>query len=446
MDNLAAIVREEASATKKLLEQIELEQASSNYYGQLLEKLKAMCEEVQKMTDEMSSYVTTPPNPNREEILKRWLVFGSYVIRQINSYCDNFENADLLAVPSATMQLLYKLLKKTTKSKAFLVKGSTEFIYAYRPIGHHLNELGSHLAESIPKLEDSFAVLKFPLAYSGNVMANCNLVHELGHLIVDNRELTKELDKILSSEKRIQIAEIIERHSRPEAGVQLSFQSARDRDEINRVIENWIHETLADFIAIQLIGPSALFAFLNHIEPMDSHKRDDEEHPCNSTRIKMFIEILHRMKWDQVIIDENPELWKRIIDISNEGRTSQKIFDAAAECLPLIKEEAFTVARKVCRNCTYRVETFQSTKDIIYGLFECGIPPAEQMRGEGKDSYFEGIDVVSILNVAWFFHGKGYPTWSQKFERVDATEKTEFLNRLLAKAMEITFVKEAASE
>jgi hypothetical protein len=201
---------------------------------------------------------------------------------------------------------------------------------------------------------------------------------------------------------------------------------------------------MADFIALHLIGPSALFAFLNQIEPMDSHRRDDEEHPSNSTRIKMIVEILKRMKWDKVIIDENPDLWKRILEISNDGRINQRIFDAAAECLILVKEEAFIVAQKTCRNCTYKVSTFLSIKDSIHGLLERGIPPAELIKGEGMDANFESVDVVSILNAAWFFHVKDYPTWAQRFERFDATEKTEFLNRLVAKAMEITFVREAA--
>ena len=222
MGNLAAIVREEAAATKKLLEEIELQQAYSNHYGQLLDFLKNLCVEVLQMTDDISS-LTSTPNPQREETLKRWLVLGSYVIRQINSYCDSFEYADALAVPGATMQLLYKLLKKTIKSNAFMVKGTTEFSYMYKPIGATLNKLGLQMSPSLMKLDDSFALLIFPLAYRRNVMVNCNLVHELGHLIVDNKMLTQELDNLLSEGKKVQIAEIVEKHSRPQARQQFDF-------------------------------------------------------------------------------------------------------------------------------------------------------------------------------------------------------------------------------
>jgi len=443
MIKLTTIVHEEAAATKKLLEEIELKQAPSQYYGKLLGFLKRLCEEVLELTRSISEYLKTTSNPQQEQTLRTWLILGSYVIRQINSYCDSFEYAEVLSVPSATMQLLNKLFRTVTKRKAFMVRGTTEFNYMYQPIGATLNNLASRISDSIPKLEDSFAILIFPIAYSKNVMANCSLVHELGHLIVDSKQLTNKLESILEADKKRQVLEIVERHARP--GPQLDFQSAQRKDHINRILQNWIHEVMADFIGILLLGPCNLLAFMKLIEPLGSHQRDDDEHPCSASRIGMAVEALNKLKWDDIIKQECPQIWERALEIGSTGRVKQGLYDATTECLPLIKEDIFKVVQKACGKYVYRPETFVSVKDNVYGLLERGIPPAEKMGNSSGTVKFDSIDAVSIINGGWFFYEKGYPTWETRYKNFELTEKVEFLNRLLAKAMEITFVKEVVS-
>ncbi|MEK7354783.1 MAG: hypothetical protein AABZ77_09785, partial [Chloroflexota bacterium] len=75
---------EEAALTKRLLEEIELKQASSQYYDTLLKFLKSLCNEVLELTNSALDYlkVAARPNPKYEESLRNWLVLGSYVVRQ----------------------------------------------------------------------------------------------------------------------------------------------------------------------------------------------------------------------------------------------------------------------------------------------------------------------------------------------------------------------------
>ena len=296
MLKLAEMVHEEAALTKRLLEEIELRQASSQYYGALLKFLKELCNEVLERTNHILAYLRTTdkPDPKYEKSLRYWIVLGSYVVRQINSYLDSFEYAEVLSVPSAVMQLLNRLFRKVTKHKEFMVRGTTEFNYTYQPIGTSLNTLASYFTID-SRLEDSFAIIKFPLVYGKSVMANCNLVHELGHLIVDSSDLTDKLDNIITAEKKRQINDIIETQSRS-PGEQQDFDFPERKRRIERIIDNWIHETFADYIGIILLGPCTLLAFMKLIEPNDSHQTDDDEHPCDSLRIKMMLEILNKFK------------------------------------------------------------------------------------------------------------------------------------------------------
>lgn len=443
MLKLTTIVHEEAAATKKLLEEIGLKQAPSQYYGRLLYFLQSLCDEVIELTNSISEYLLTTANPQQMQTLRTWLILGSYTIRQINSYCDSFEYAGVLSVPSATMQILNKLFRTVTKSKEFMVRGTTELNYMYQPIGVTLNNLASHFPGSTPKLEDSFAILLFPIAYSKNLMANCNLVHELGHLIVDSNKLTNRLENVLEVAKKRQIAEIIEHYTRP--GEQYDFQSAQRRVRINRILQNWIHEVMADFIGILLLGPCHLLAFMKQIEPLGSHQKDDDEHPCSASRIGMMVEALEELKWDDIIRRECSQTWERAVEISSMMRETHELYDAAAECLPLIKEDILKVAKQSCRKYVYEPKTFMSAEDSVYGLLEQGIPPAEKIGKSSTPNKFDSIDAVSIINGGWFFYEKGYPMWEKRYSNFGLDEKAEFLNRLLAKAMEITFVQEAVN-
>lgn len=449
MLKLATTVHEEATSTKKLLAEIELRQASSQYYDILLAFLKNLCNEVIELTSSILDYMKNKPKPNpeHEESLINWLVLGSFVVRQINTYCDSFEHAEVLSVPSVMMQLLNRLFRKVAKHKEFMVRGATEFNYTYQPIGKSLNKLASYFpSRKIIELEDSFAILKFPLVYGKNVMVNCNLIHELGHLIVDSKDLTSEFNNSLSVGKKRQITDIIEEEALL-PGKQVDFGFATRKKEANRILENWIHETMADYIGVILLGPCTLFAFMRLIEPLVSHQKDDEEHPCNSLRVKMMLEILEVLKWDKVISQECPEILKRAQDISGLDReTNQKNeYNAAARCLPIIKEEIFKTVRKHCEEFDYKPETFSQVKNSVYGLLERGIPPAEKMGNGTTINKFVNIDAMSILNSGWFFYENGYPSWEERFNKFEAAERADFLNRLMAKAIEITFVNEAAS-
>ena len=154
-------------------------------------------------------------------------------------------------------------------------------------------------------------------------MANCNLVHELGHLIVDSKDLPNKLDTVLADEKKQQIADIIESQARL-PGMQYDFDFAQRKDRINKILSNWIHESMADYIGIILLGPCTLLAFMKLVEPKASHQRDDDEHPCDSLRIEMMLEILNNLNWINVIRQECPEVLVRAQSIGKLGRKANQ--------------------------------------------------------------------------------------------------------------------------
>ena len=112
------------------------------------------------------------------------------------------------------------------------------------------------------------------------------------------------------------------------------------------------------------------------------------------------------------------------------------------ECLDVLGQTIFDVARDACSAATYQPEAFASCKESIIALLEHGIPPAETL--DSKSSTFRQFDAISILNAGWLFYERESPHWEERFAHLDLIRRGEFLNRLLTKAIEISFVKEAS--
>ena len=115
-----------------------------------------------------------------------------------------------------------------------------------------------------------------------------------------------------------------------------------------------------------------------------------------------------------------------------------------SQCLTLLEQTVLDVVSDVCAEHMYKPETFESHKDNLLALLRRGIPPAERL--DSNSETFRPFDVISILNAGWLFYEKELLTWEQweqQFAHLDLLTRIEFLNRLLAKAMEVSFVKDA---
>ena len=442
MPELTIIVREQTAATRKLLQQIELRQSPSDDYDTLLNFLLGLCDQVDSEVEAVSNLLVSHPRVEVEQALQQLLVFCSHVLREVHYYCENFDHADRLVIPNPTMQLLGKLARDIRPNRPFILRGTLQFNYMYNPIGRQLNRLARSISEEVSPIDENFCTLSLPLANSQNILANCILFHEFGHLIVDSLGLIQEVGKGLLLATRTKIMHIIQEHA--QVGLQADFDIMERVSNTNEILENWIHESLADMIGLHLLGPAHLSSFLYWIRPFHSHEADDPEHPSDSYRLRLMIDGVESLGWKDFLAQETPAVWETVQRICRVGRQEGDYrYDAAAESLPLLRQSILEIARNACGAATYRPEALVSTKDSMLALLERGIPPAEMLDSGGE--VFRQFDTVSILNAGWLFYEKDFPTWRERFSHLNMIERGEFLSRLLTKAIEISFVKEASS-
>ena len=117
--------------------------------------------------------------------------------------------------------------------------------------------------------------------------------------------------------------------------------------------------------------------------------------------------------------------------------------DAANECLPIILPDIQGVVKILCGANIYQPELLLASKAQIWDLLARGVPPAENTRDTLE---FVAFDSISIINAAWAFSEKNYPSWETRFGQMNLVEKGELLNRLITKALEISFFLEAKAK
>ena len=219
MPELITIVYEQTAATKQLLQQIELRQSPSAHYDLLLDFLKNLRSRVGSEVETVSNLLrrTSHPEAAVELAIQNLLALFSHVLKEIHYYCECFDHAERLAIPNSMMQLLNKFARDIVQAKPFILRGTLQFNYMYNPIGRQLNRLAGDIPESIATIDDNFATFSFPLANSQNILANCALLHEFGHLLVDSLGLIQQLGGRLLPETRTRIMGIVREHA--QAGI-----------------------------------------------------------------------------------------------------------------------------------------------------------------------------------------------------------------------------------
>jgi len=337
MLELDQIVHEQAVAIKRLLAQVELRQSPSAYYDRLLRFLIDLCDRTEveiRAVSELARRHGNGPDGRIQQASQQLVIFCSHVLREIHYYCESFDYAEQPTIPTAMMQLIKKMGNQIAHQKPFILRGAFQFNYMYNPIGKYLNSLASRISENADLLDDAFATFSFPMANNQNILANCALVHEFGHLVVDAARLLEKLSQDLPHEIRTSVTQIVDQHAR--AGNQLDFGVMQRTERANEVLVSWIHESLADLIGLHLLGPAHLFTFLYCIQPYGKHEADDEEHPCDSYRVKMMLDGLKGLDWQDVIRSEAPRAWEIAQSIRQMRREAGEYrYDAAAECMPI---------------------------------------------------------------------------------------------------------------
>lgn len=175
------------------------------------------------------------------------------------------------------LQTSIAFLPQWTYNYAILERGSPlnelyETISVYQPISSEIQaDFAKESAEL--KLPQLFYVFRFPEAESRNVLYYPMFLHEFGHAIDWNKEIS---DKVFES-------------------IELKFEGNDEEvSERLEIVEHWVREFVADAIATHLGGPCLVFALWHVSLVVNVLDQDSDTHPSTRTRLALITSQLIR--------------------------------------------------------------------------------------------------------------------------------------------------------
>ena len=203
--------------------------------------------------------------------------------------------------------------------------------------------------------------------------------------------------------------------------------------------ESWISEVVADIFACLTMGPVALLALPELMMKAAELNLDSETHPSPARRIELMVRVLRHRGYGRLptlkpILDSYADLsrmaWTRAIELPDELPQSTTLY---AECGNAVVPEVARTLQLLERRCRQllpraSLASPSSWPDVLHAsdLLTQGIPC-------GEDVKHLPVDVVTILNAAWFVKVARLQDFGPTLALTDPNASTEDLGTLNAK-------------
>lgn len=216
--------------------------------------------------------------------------------------------------------------------------------------------------------------------------------HELGHTAVEAQQLVQRvLDAhgadgefaAKFNEARDGVAAAVGQTQR-EAGISLGWR-----------LGWWITEMLCDQLAVQVLGPSFLFAFSSFLLG-DAWDDPGERHPPTCIRIAHLVDYLTQSQWDVEIRRRTPRTLEWLVD--GVAATQAKANDDATQFLLYavgrMQDTIRPTATMYLKSEVYATDSFNSEIAAITEFTSCETLPAQLPNGDP-------VDRRAIMLAAW---------------------------------------------
>lgn len=346
-------------------------------------------------------------------------------------------NAEVLSIPAPFVLFLEELGSEYLEPR-FVLQGAPEFNYSFMSVARRLN---APLIQAgvAARLDEGFAVFRFPAALREDGLQHNILAHELGHYIDTREHLYQRAWQNATPNVQRRVRGFL----RTQMGTVRGGIDALSGNALAEILRNWIVETVCDIFAARVLGPAYLFSSVEFVRFQPDLSKGSDSHPPSAFRLWVIYEELRSLGWSAEQLDSvfdqppsKPDRWtrERIRAIDRSGRYLRVMERCLGELLPAIRRTIrdFVGARSYSRS------EYDEHADEVRGLFTHLIPPGESLDGGTE----RAIPARAILNGGWFFHLKGYPSWPvlRRSPLRAASERRELLSRLTLKALEISYV------
>jgi hypothetical protein len=205
-----------------------------------------------------------------------------------------------------------------------------------------------------------------------------------------------------------------------------------------------IEEAVCDAFAIELLGPTYLYAFAAIVGTSDLDDFDSL-HPSARQRIRLMLEQLDERGWSEVLSTHTPQIdtWFRE-KAAEDGPPLESAPAFSSEAVATFAGRVREVVKKHVGDLAFSPNEFDSqTQEAITELLSVGVPPAQLQNLAAKEEKLTSIKRPQIILGSWLFalgrEGGALPA-------IAKAPALPELSRLLPKALELSALERAWEE
>ncbi len=414
-------------------------------------------------------------NPSIEHNLSMLQITDYFLRTTIADNVQFIENAQTRKLPWSLINPMKTMVSKSMPEVEILLGAQWEYNYSIQPTSLYetfYKVLSAYDTLGLSKSADDvlsdfnkhFHIVSFPSLERSNVLLHPILGHEFGHLktlqYIDEKREHEFLETI-----RPDVVSFIDRSLAPDLekqgplfGSQFKQQLIQMQMETATAIwQKGLAEILSDIVGCLLLGPAALFAFvelaIQDLSGLDTVPNEQNKYyPPWRMRLRNMYQILQEMKllplveWEapdkSVLVTANRHVeW--IKDITNEKSDLEAINQT--ELTRISYAEVLKDIEKA--KSVYRGEVASAIPAGFYDhlphlvqRLECGIPPNAYEPSLEKRRAVSGQEILAAV---WFHRLSWQGSLLDRFGNMkpDAYDKRNRLNRLALKAIEYSFIE-----
>ncbi len=239
---------------------------------------------------------------------------------------------------------------------------------------------------------NDLGIIGIPYSQGGLLFLNCLFYHELGHYVVEQRNLTDTL----RNEADTRIAEVLPKLTDDR------------RRKLAKVIRSWLEEVFCDLFAVRLLGPAYTFVFAELFDLLGDFREQRAAlyhgtHPAGTVRLHEQLEILREApcNWDPVLSELQPDLYSQITTLAAKHEeippscedVPVEMVRAFRSALPKVRE----LAKSAANGQSKSPETFLRVREEIVDCLAHGIVPSTVYKGTNAEEW-----CVMLINAAYF--------------------------------------------
>lgn len=211
------------------------------------------------------------------------------------------------------------------------------------------------------------------------------LAHEVGHQAISQADLGNAVMAACAGELQ------------PLFETALASDSELQSRVLRQQLRGWVDEMICDALATAICGPGFLFASVTFL-PVSSVGTADSTHPFPHERVRLALDLLRQLGWDEVLMTETPNVvsWLDSVCVRRGAVTPKETF--LLEALDVLAPHIRTVALEHLDGACLDPEEFSLLNVEVQKLLDKGVPPA-QVGGKSV-SHWHIVAAAWLLRIA----------------------------------------------